>query len=68
MCYTLLNLVACVINVLLDLVITYFTVLVTAIGLGVRAHSGLKLTDLHTFEDRFETYPVQKALGQNLME
>jgi len=67
-CYMLLYCFACVFNVLLDLVMAYQMAYKQMVGLGVKTHSGTRLGDVDTFADRFDTYALQKSLGQILLD
>jgi hypothetical protein len=63
--YTLMYLFACAFNVLLDMVVTYYTALKIMIGLGFRTYDGTKLEHIDTYTDQFETYAMQRTLGGN---
>lgn len=67
-CYMLLYTFSCVFNVLLDLLMAYTMAYRTMVGLGVRTHDGRHLQDVDSFTDRFESYAMQKSLGQVLFD
>lgn len=67
-CYMLLYCFACVFNVLLDIVMAYTQAYKQMVGLGVRTADGTKLGDLESFAGRFDTYAMQKSLGQILFD
>jgi len=64
-CYMILYTVACVFNVALDLVTTYYMVLERMKGLGFKTFHGTKLQHIDEFNEQFETYAMQRALGEN---
>jgi len=61
----LMYLVACMINVLLDMVVTYYTAMKIMVGLDFRTYHGTRLADIDTFTEQFETYAMQRSLGEN---
>jgi len=63
--YTLMYLFACLLNVLLDMAVTYHTALKVMIGLDFRTYDGSRLADIDAFTDQFETYAMQRSLGGN---
>jgi len=63
--YTLMYLFACMVNVLLDMGVTYFTALKVMVGLDFRTYDGTRLADIDAFTDQFETYAMQRSLGGN---
>jgi len=65
-CYMLLFTCACLYNVLVDVVTTYFMAWEIMRELGFRNYHGVKLGDLETFTERFESYPMQRSLGENV--
>eukprot|EP00928_Gymnodinium_smaydae_P036705 TRINITY_DN25617_c0_g1_i1.p1 TRINITY_DN25617_c0_g1~~TRINITY_DN25617_c0_g1_i1.p1 ORF type:complete len:1144 (-),score=266.30 TRINITY_DN25617_c0_g1_i1:22-3390(-) len=67
-CYMLLYAFACTLNVLLDLVTTYFVAYQMMVGQDFRTYDGTPLHDVDTFTERFETYAMQRSLGNNLMD
>jgi len=58
---------ACVSNVVLDLATTYQMSYGMMVGKDMRTWDGIPLKDIHHFTDRFETYAMQRALGEQLM-
>jgi hypothetical protein len=64
-CYMLMYLVACMINVFLDMVVTYFTAWKVMVGLDFRTYHGERLADIKPFTEQFETYAMQRSLGEN---
>eukprot|EP00927_Polykrikos_kofoidii_P002860 TRINITY_DN11144_c0_g2_i1.p1 TRINITY_DN11144_c0_g2~~TRINITY_DN11144_c0_g2_i1.p1 ORF type:complete len:1006 (+),score=180.70 TRINITY_DN11144_c0_g2_i1:60-3020(+) len=67
-CYMLLYSVACIFNVLLDLVCSYFVAYEMMKGIDMKTYHGTPLKDLDSFTDRFESYAMQRELGTSLME
>merc|ERR1719446_832485 len=67
-CYMLLYTFACVFNVLLDLVMAYKEVYLRMVGLGVKTYNGVPLSEVDSFVGRFDTYAMQKSLGQVLFD
>jgi len=63
--YMLMYLVACMINVFLDMVVTYWTAWKVMTGLDFRTYHGTRLADIEPFTEQFETYAMQRSLGQN---
>merc|ERR1719409_1117830 len=63
--YMLMYLVACMVNVFLDMVVTYYTALKIMIGLDFRTYDGTRLAHIEAFTDQFETYAMQRSLGGN---
>merc|ERR1719436_798737 len=61
--YMILYLVACMINVVLDMYVSYQRVLKIAWGLDFRNYFGVRLTDIHSFTELFETYAMQRLLA-----
>jgi len=66
MTYMLMYLFACMFNVLLDMLVTYFTALKVMIGLDFRTHDGTRLEDIVTWTEQFETYAMQRSLAENV--
>jgi hypothetical protein len=63
--YMLMYLVACMINVFLDMAVTYYTALKIMIGLDFRTYHGERLSEIESFTAQFETYAMQRSLGEN---
>jgi len=64
-CYMILYTVACMFNVALDFVTTYFTAEMVMEGLGFRTYFGVPLQDVTEFTAKFETYGMQRSLAEN---
>jgi len=64
-CYMILFTVACLYNVMVDMVTTYFVAEQVMTELGFKTYYGVLIQDLPTFTDRFESYPLQRALAEN---
>jgi hypothetical protein len=64
--YMLMYLAACMINVFLDMVVTYWVALKVMVGLDFRTYHGERLSDVDTFTEQFETYAMQRSLGENV--
>jgi hypothetical protein len=67
-CYMLLYSIACIFNVLLDLVCSYFVGFQMMKGINMKTYHGVALGDLDSFTDRFESYAMQRELGSSLTE
>jgi len=63
--YMLMYLVACMINVFLDMVVTYYTAFKIMVGLDFRTYHGVRLSEIDSFTEQFETYAMQRSLGAN---
>jgi len=63
--YMLMYLVACMINVFLDMIVTYYTAYKIMVGLDFRTYHGVRLAEIDTFTEQFETYAMQRSLGAN---
>jgi len=63
--YMLMYLCACMINVVLDMVVTYYTAMKVMVGLDFRTYHGVRLAEIDTFTEQFETYAMQRSLGEN---
>jgi len=64
-CYMILYTIACTFNIALDTVTTYFMSWEIMKGLGFRTWDGRKLHEVTGFQDRFETYAMQRMLAEN---
>merc|ERR1719240_2226548 len=67
-CYMLLYTFACVFNVILDLVMAYQEVYRKMVGQGMKTYNGVPLSEVDSFVGRFDTYAMQKSLGQVLFD
>jgi len=65
MTYMLMYLAACMVNVFLDMVVTYYTAFKVMVGLDFRTYHGQRLAEIDTFTEQFETYAMQRSLGEN---
>jgi len=63
--YMVMYLCACMINVFLDMVVTYYTAYKIMVGLDFRTYHGTRLADIDVFTEQFETYAMQRSLGEN---
>jgi len=63
--YMLMYLLACMFNVVLDMVVTYYAALKIMVGLDFRTYHGVRLAEIDTFTEQFETYAMQRSLGEN---
>jgi len=63
--YMLMYLVACMINVFLDMVVTYYTAMKIMVGQDFRTYHGTRLEEIEPFTEQFETYAMQRSLGEN---
>merc|ERR1719453_2846804 len=63
--YMLMYLAACMINVFLDMVVTYWVAWKVMTGLDFRTYHGTRLADIDVFTEQFETYAMQRSLGGN---
>jgi len=66
-CYMLLYSCACVSNVMLDMVVTYKTAYSMMVGMDMKTYNGVRLAEVSHFTERFQTYAMQRSLGQNLL-
>jgi len=64
-CYLILYVVACMFNVTLDMVTTYFLSVYILGGLGFRTYDGVKIQDLPNFNEKFESYAMQRLMSEN---
>jgi len=64
-CYMMLFTVACLWNVCVDMVTTYYVAEQIMMELGFRTYHGLTLKEVPTFTERFETYAMQRTLAEN---
>jgi hypothetical protein len=64
--YMIMYLLACTLNVLLDMGSTYYVVYKSMVGLDFRDYFGKKLEDYTTFTEVFETYAMQRSLAENV--
>lgn len=64
-CYMILYTTACMFNVALDFVTTYFTAEMVMEGLGFKTYFGVPLSEVPTFTGKFETYGMQRSLAEN---
>jgi len=64
--YMLMYLAACMINVFLDMVVTYWVALKVMVGLDFRTYHGTRLSEIDSFTEQFETYAMQRSLGENV--
>jgi len=58
-------LAACMVNVFLDMVVTYYTAMKIMVGQDFRTYHGTRLAEIDTFTEQFETYAMQRSLGEN---
>jgi len=65
MTYMLMYLGACMINVFLDMIVTYYTAMKIMVGQDFRTYHGERLADITVFTEQFETYAMQRSLGGN---
>merc|ERR1719313_1314901 len=65
-CYMIMYTIACNVNVLLDLVTTYFTSFYIMDGLNFRTYDGTRLAKLPAFVDVFVSYAIQRSLAESL--
>jgi len=63
--YMVLYTVACMFNVLLDFVTTYYMALMISSELGFRTYEGVKIRDIDQFTVQFETFAMQRMLAEN---
>mmetsp|Transcript_134764 Transcript_134764/g.430632 ORF Transcript_134764/g.430632 Transcript_134764/m.430632 type:complete len:1080 (+) Transcript_134764:67-3306(+) len=64
--YMLLYTIACMLNVLLDMAVTYHMAYSMLVGIGMQTHDGRPLKEVTRFTERFESYAMQRSLGENL--
>jgi len=64
-CYILLYTLACMFNVILDMVVTFLIAWEIMKGLGFRTYHGQKLEEVGHVTKQFETYAMQRMLAEN---
>jgi len=62
-CYMLLYSFACIVNVILDLCITYLVAYRMLVGNDTYTYHGRSLRDVSSFTERFESYAMQRELA-----
>lgn len=67
-CYMVLYLTAIALNVGLDLWTTYFMATQIMVGMDFRTEDGILLADVDSFVQKFESYALQRSMGQQLLE
>lgn len=67
-CYMVLYLVAIAVNVALDLWTTYFMATQIMVGMDFRTEDGTLLADVDSFMEKFNSYALQRSMGQQLIE
>eukprot|EP00437_Effrenium_voratum_P043935 CAMPEP_0181464960 /NCGR_PEP_ID=MMETSP1110-20121109/35704_1 /TAXON_ID=174948 /ORGANISM="Symbiodinium sp., Strain CCMP421" /LENGTH=948 /DNA_ID=CAMNT_0023589715 /DNA_START=43 /DNA_END=2885 /DNA_ORIENTATION=- len=67
-CYMILYLIAIATNVGFDLWTTYFMATQIMVGMDFRTESGVLLADVDNFLEKFESYALQRSMGQQLFE
>merc|ERR1719224_89263 len=53
------------INVFLDMIVTYWVAWKVMTGLDFRTYHGERLSNIDVFTEQFETYAMQRSLGAN---
>merc|ERR1740121_343823 len=66
-CYVVLYTFACVLQVCLDTILTFFVAYQHLVGMGMPTYGGKALAEVGWY-DSFESYAMQKELGQNLYD
>lgn len=67
-CYMVLYLTAIALNAGLDLWTTYFMATQIMVGMDFRTEDGILLADVDSFVQKFESYALQRSMGQQLLE
>lgn len=67
-CYMVLYLTAIALNAGLDLWTTYFMATQIMVGMDFRTEDGILLADVDSFVQKFESYALQRSMGQQLIE
>ena len=65
-CYLILYVIACLFNMVLDMVVTYAMYLYILEGLGFRTYDGRRVLKIETFTETFESYGVQRTPAENV--
>lgn len=65
-CYMILYTVACLFNVMLDMVTTYYVAWEIIKGLHFRTYNGRHLPEVEHRVNRFESYAMQRILAENI--
>jgi hypothetical protein len=63
--YMIMYLAACMINVLLDIVVTWYVAEKVMEGMDFRTYDGRRLSQIDSFTELFETYAMQRSLAEN---
>merc|ERR1712113_808117 len=64
--YVIMYLTACVLQVVLDILYMAKTSYKEMVGLGVRTDAGTLIETLKMYEEIFESYAMQRSIGQHL--
>jgi len=64
-CYMVLYTIACTLNILVDLVTTYYTALYIMTGLNFRTYDGIRLENIPTFHGVFQSYAIQRSMAES---
>merc|ERR1740117_1233476 len=64
--YNVYYLVACILNVVADLIVTGYLSYREMVGIGVHTADGKLLSSMTSFQDIMESYPMQKTMGRML--
>merc|ERR1719401_2564365 len=59
---------ACSLQVLLDIVVTWFIAWEISLGMNFRTEEGTKLEEVGEFTDQFESYAMQRRLAENAFD
>jgi hypothetical protein len=66
--YMALYTLSCTLQVLLDIVVTYFIALRINVGMHFRTEDGTRLEKLDDFSPQFESYAMQRRLAENAFD
>merc|ERR1719235_3073747 len=64
-CYMVIYTLACSLQVLLDIVVTWIIAWEISTGMNVSTADGTKLDEVSSFAGRFESYAMQRRLAEN---
>jgi len=66
--YMLMYTIACGLNILVDMVTTYFMSFYIMAGLHFRTYEGTEIVHLPSFWEKFESYAIQRMLGASVVK
>jgi len=64
--YLIMFFLACLVNVVADLVVTFNIAYTMQVAAGLRTYNGILLSEVETFTEVFQVYSMQRELGNQL--